>query len=735
MRVKYCKKCNHELDNNAKFCINCGEKQEVSANPISPPVRAVSQQAEAPIAQPTGTDATQSKPCEKCGHSLPKHMGFCNKCGQKQAASVSNVARPPVTEKPPVVPVSGVTMPESPSQERASLATEQIPRSRTTSAPNYEEFLRAHGLDEEPKKKSTRKANFIFFGVLFAIAAAVLISYFAYLQIQNAQQARNRDALLGPTIAAVVSSWNTEADRAPNGPTHGVSISEDEISSMEEITLSDGVTVRFAVSSNRVGSVYYHAPNLLHEDYEQALSGIVQAVFPMDSGNLSAINQNLNEAIEAVSISEAVTGFILTRSASRISVNVFYPYKRQLELSNQATGLSFGLSLAEYAREFSRIYHQAAGGRTFRTSGVSNDDFINAAQTAVYNYLRSPSTAVWGDANVIERDTYGRAIVSVTVDAQNAFGATVRNYLLVVIQGFTSDTHFTYNTANGVHSFRSRIELESGVDLMKIANFFGQPRHADALEESDFEAHGQIDGYSIYHREDFFTVFVYMDDSERISAISLTAPVAALEDEDFERLLQVYVATLIGASTSEAREILHDVFDFPTQTPTEHIYQNGIFYQSYIEDGFVTFLVAAVRTSQYENGIMFPTQAEIAESVADDADVAESPEQQPEQQAQVEDVTVAEPEPAEPSEYVLIGTWVCLDDTIPHEWMCRLTFDENGRFVDNDGDWGSFFIDGNFLTLAFDEFYTITFTFHTHGSQLTLTSPDIHIVLTRQTAG
>jgi len=70
--------------------------------------------------------------------------------------------------------------------------------------------------------------------------------------------------------------------------------------------------------------------------------------------------------------------------------------------------------------------------------------------------------------------------------------------------------------------------------------------------------------------------------------------------------------------------------------------------------------------------------------------------------------------------------------------MCTLSFDENGRFVDGDGDWGDFSISGNSLTLAFDDFTPITVNFELRrnplpfiGDRLILTGPDLRIVLDR----
>ncbi|MCL2841856.1 MAG: hypothetical protein FWE28_00080 [Oscillospiraceae bacterium] len=81
----------------------------------------------------------------------------------------------------------------------------------------------------------------------------------------------------------------------------------------------------------------------------------------------------------------------------------------------------------------------------------------------------------------------------------------------------------------------------------------------------------------------------------------------------------------------------------------------------------------------------------------------------------------------------IIGTWQCLDNTQPHQWMCTLIFEEGGRFVDRDGDEGDFIIDGDTLTLDFDGFGPFEVTFRLRGNRLTIEAgDDLGVMLTRQ---
>ena len=80
----------------------------------------------------------------------------------------------------------------------------------------------------------------------------------------------------------------------------------------------------------------------------------------------------------------------------------------------------------------------------------------------------------------------------------------------------------------------------------------------------------------------------------------------------------------------------------------------------------------------------------------------------------------------------IVGTWECLDDSVPHEWLCLLTFSANGRFVDGDGDEGRFQTRERTLTLNFDDFSPISFSYNIIEDQLTLLGDDTRMVLTRR---
>jgi hypothetical protein len=83
----------------------------------------------------------------------------------------------------------------------------------------------------------------------------------------------------------------------------------------------------------------------------------------------------------------------------------------------------------------------------------------------------------------------------------------------------------------------------------------------------------------------------------------------------------------------------------------------------------------------------------------------------------------------------LVGRWTCTDAShSTHLWYCTLVFDDNGRFIDRDGDAGSFTVTGVTLTLAFDDerFDDHAFSFTLLGSTLSLARDGGEVAMLRR---
>lgn len=77
----------------------------------------------------------------------------------------------------------------------------------------------------------------------------------------------------------------------------------------------------------------------------------------------------------------------------------------------------------------------------------SKDDLIiKACKDCIKQHLKSPSTVNFDKIEIQDRDDYGRIYLYAEVDAQNSFGAMLRDKLRVVLQQVNEDG--TYEALN-----------------------------------------------------------------------------------------------------------------------------------------------------------------------------------------------------------------------------------------------------------------------------------------------
>ena len=111
----------------------------------------------------------------------------------------------------------------------------------------------------------------------------------------------------------------------------------------------------------------------------------------------------------------------------------------------------------------------------FSGGGVSDDDYIDCAISVASNHLKSPSTASYSDAKVVEKDDYGRVLVTFSVDSQNGFGAYVRTYCAIVIESYDKSTeNFTYNRSS-FQTWTDRSHEEICIEGAKIFGNWDEP--------------------------------------------------------------------------------------------------------------------------------------------------------------------------------------------------------------------------------------------------------------------
>ncbi len=99
---------------------------------------------------------------------------------------------------------------------------------------------------------------------------------------------------------------------------------------------------------------------------------------------------------------------------------------------------------------------------------------IGCAKTVVSNQLKSPSSAIWHDCKIIDKDSYGRYLVYINVEATNSFGGYVTNEYLVVVKDVKKNGEFSYNPNFAVQSVTSST-YDLVVDATKKLNSWNEP--------------------------------------------------------------------------------------------------------------------------------------------------------------------------------------------------------------------------------------------------------------------
>lgn len=104
------------------------------------------------------------------------------------------------------------------------------------------------------------------------------------------------------------------------------------------------------------------------------------------------------------------------------------------------------------------------------------EHYFSAAEQLVSENLKSPSTALYSEEEIVEEDDYGRVLVRLAVDAENGFGATIRNYAAVVIVDYDEDEEtFRYNPYFAVQLYGSKSSQENVEDVVKSNNNWNEP--------------------------------------------------------------------------------------------------------------------------------------------------------------------------------------------------------------------------------------------------------------------
>lgn len=90
---------------------------------------------------------------------------------------------------------------------------------------------------------------------------------------------------------------------------------------------------------------------------------------------------------------------------------------------------------------------------------------IEACKDCIKQHLKSPSTVNFDKVEIQDKDDYGRIYLYAEVDAQNSFGAMLRNKLRIVLQQVNDDgTYEALNEAVYKVSFINTEEVVKSVN-------------------------------------------------------------------------------------------------------------------------------------------------------------------------------------------------------------------------------------------------------------------------------
>ena len=105
------------------------------------------------------------------------------------------------------------------------------------------------------------------------------------------------------------------------------------------------------------------------------------------------------------------------------------------------------------------------------TPKTQDDAIISACKDCIMKHLKAPSTVQFPIIEIQDRDDYGRIYLYAEIDAQNAFGAMLRNKLRVVLQSVNDDG--TYEALNEAVYKVSFINTE---DVVKRVNHWNKAK-------------------------------------------------------------------------------------------------------------------------------------------------------------------------------------------------------------------------------------------------------------------
>lgn len=519
--------------------------------------------------------------CSKCGNQVLDGNEYCGHCGNKvEIESIINPVEDAVCNE--IV------------ESNKQINEPQLPGSPDYSSTQQNELIQPQISLEQPSehsksnKKSMKVPIIILASIIsFVIAIILLVNIFPSVDINS---------------NTFVINWNKLANESTKNLTCGVVISNAD--GEHSYNLGKGCLLEYTIDKPTLAAI----GNL----YTVTLT---KTKF-MDSGTqklvekfISIIGCKCDEKVLAENfikstknlIPDAVTGVEISWDTdSSLNVTAKYLYDQQYEVST-ITGLNFGITFDEYIKNYNAII--SSNTESKYKSDVADSEYINCAQTLVYNNLKAPATSNCVSSSVLDKDEYGRAVVLLEVDAENSFGALIRTDFCVVIQGINYDGTYDYDKINCLQTYTSSTQ-DMVVEIMKNLNDFGKPRSNKSLISSSDFSRTSENGITTYSKDSIFNILVD-EETNKVFSVQIVLNKDSFQNEtdeessNLETNISYWIQAAIAESQDDIETTLSNCFDFKLIAPIDNSYENGVLYETY-EDNLTYICVTALSASKYE---------------------------------------------------------------------------------------------------------------------------------------
>lgn len=496
------------------------------------------------------------KTCIKCSAELDNDAAFCTSCGEPQNSATDT---------------------EEADANFTFENSERNAKQKKNSKKGY--FYRVIHYAQLEKKEKSKCIKQTIIGGLICIATIVSIPVISTL---NKPVDMDADSF--------VSNWNSYAQQT-NNITNGKQIKCNL--GKNEYDLGNGCSLQYYISKQgikkEISDIEYSNPKLSETDIKASIKAFSDMI--EESGEKD--ESSIDEIIESL-IPSGVKG-IKCLSDGYIQMDYEYDYSF---VQSDVTGVAFDKSFPDLVKNINEKLNDALSSKNKYIIKPTDEDCLNCAKSILYDNLKSPSTASIAYSEVADKDLYGRFVVLMTVDAENSFGAMIRQNFCIVIQGVKSDDTFDYNRANVITTFDSSTE-ETVISMMKQVNGFGKSRNSYTdIEQSDFVKtdYGDFIEYS-YDNDS------YLEDKESNQIFAANVKINNVSDYSKKgaELVTLYLNSAISISDSEVTRNIKECFDFSNaKVVKDYHFEKGVLYFVNMDGSKVTFGAVCMSTENFK---------------------------------------------------------------------------------------------------------------------------------------